>query len=61
MVLPRNVLTGLAMLGSAIAATSYPPYQVRNAGVPVGQLKNISGSEFKINDHVHYSLLMEHS
>jgi len=61
MVLPRNVLAGLATLGSAIAATSYLPYQVRNAGVPVGQLKNISGSEFIANDRVHYSLLMVHS
>jgi hypothetical protein len=45
MVSPRYILASFATLGGAIAASSYPPYQVRNAGVPVGQLKNVSGSE----------------
>ncbi|KAF1845916.1 alpha/beta-hydrolase [Cucurbitaria berberidis CBS 394.84] len=39
----RNVLVGLASIGSALAAGSYPSLKVRNAGVPVGQLKNVSG------------------
>lgn len=31
------------MLGTAIAASSYPSLKVRNAGVPVGRVANISG------------------
>jgi hypothetical protein len=45
MVFTKQVLTSLATIGSAIAASSYPSLKVRNAGVPVGQLKNVSGSK----------------
>jgi hypothetical protein len=45
MISTRQILASLATIGSAIAASSYPSLKVRNEGVPVGQLKNISGSE----------------
>ncbi|KAL6706836.1 hypothetical protein ACN47E_004979 [Coniothyrium glycines] len=40
------VLTGIALAGLSIASAAiYAPHQVRNGGVPVGQLRNISGIE----------------
>lgn len=36
-------LIALATASTAFAAGSYPSLQVRNAGVPVGQFKNVSG------------------
>lgn len=46
MVSTRHLLVGLAAISSALAAIPYPPHKVRNAGVPVGQLKNVSGSKY---------------
>jgi len=49
MVSAIQVLASLATISSALAAIPYPPLQVRNGGVPVGQLKNISGIETYIS------------
>ncbi|KAH7069509.1 dienelactone hydrolase [Paraphoma chrysanthemicola] len=49
MVAPKQLLASLATIGSALGAYSFPPHQVRNAGEPVGQLKNISGIEMYIS------------
>ncbi|CAO2649076.1 Nn.00g100250.m01.CDS01 [Neocucurbitaria sp. VM-36] len=43
MLMLQNFLLAFATLGSALAAGSYPSLKVRNAGVPVGQFKNVSG------------------
>jgi dienelactone hydrolase len=44
MVSAHQLVLGLASLSTAFAAYTFPPYQVRNVGEPVGQIKNISGS-----------------
>jgi hypothetical protein len=44
MVPTRQIVLGLASLSTALAA--YAPYEVRNEGEPVGQIKNIGGSKF---------------
>jgi len=49
MVSTRQVIASLAVLASAVSASSYAPYKVRNNGVPAGQLKNISGIEMYIS------------
>jgi hypothetical protein len=51
MVATTQLLASLATVSSAIAAIPYPSLQVRNEGVPVGQFKNISGSEIQVNVH----------
>jgi hypothetical protein len=51
MVATTQLLASLATVSSVIAAIPYPSLQVRNEGVPVGQFKNISGSEFQVNTH----------
>jgi len=50
MVSTRTILSSLATIGAAIAASSYPSLKVRNAGVPVGRMHNISG----INMYISY-------
>lgn len=42
----RRCLLAIASAGTALAASSYATLEVRNAGVPAGQLKNISGSKY---------------
>ncbi|KAF2630832.1 hypothetical protein BU25DRAFT_334399 [Macroventuria anomochaeta] len=41
----RQCLVAMATAGTALAASSYVTLEVRNAGVPAGQLKNVSGIE----------------
>ncbi|KAF9692660.1 hypothetical protein EKO04_009355 [Ascochyta lentis] len=41
----RQCLVAMASAGTALAASSYATLEVRNAGVPAGQLKNVGGIE----------------
>ena len=41
----RQCLVALASASTALAASSYATLEVRNAGVPAGQSKNVSGIE----------------
>lgn len=40
----RQCIVALASAGTALAASSYATLEVRNAGVPAGQMKSIRGS-----------------
>jgi hypothetical protein len=51
MVATNQLLASLATVFTAMAAVPYPPLQVRNDGVPVGEFKNISGSESQVDNH----------
>jgi uncharacterized protein YfiM (DUF2279 family) len=46
MVNMHQCFVAMASMGTVMAASSYATLEVRNAGVPAGQLKNISGSKY---------------
>lgn len=60
MVKLMQAVIAMASASSALAASSYSTLEVRNYGVPAGQLKNVNGSEFTFHI-VQYSKLTKNS
>jgi dienelactone hydrolase len=49
MVSACQILASLVTIGTALAASSYPLLKVRNAGVPVGRMLNVSGIDMYVS------------
>jgi dienelactone hydrolase len=49
MVSACQILASLVTIGTALAASSYPSLKVRNAGVPVGRMLNVSGIDMYVS------------